>query len=228
MKETILKETEDNAYEFDVAALTGLSVGPLDVNCYIVWDKATLEGFIIDPGGNSDEIEAEVKTRGLKIKYLLNTHGHFDHVGANSELTKSLNAKVVLHKADTALLESAVDMAAMYGCKVKEAPKAEMMVANGDVLKAGSLELKVIHTPGHTKGGVSYYSEKDGLIFTGDTLFAGGIGRTDFPGGSMEEIVTSIKGRLFTLPESVIVLPGHGPNSTIGDEKSSNPFVQGE
>jgi glyoxylase-like metal-dependent hydrolase (beta-lactamase superfamily II) len=202
-----------------------ITVGPLEVNCYLLWDAVTLDAFIIDPGGDADRILQKVAEKGLNVKYIINTHGHFDHVGANAPLTKALGAPVAIHMEDEGLLKEAPEQGILYGVRIEEAGKAQTHLKQGLELKAGRVTLKVIHTPGHTKGGVSLFSEDDGIVFTGDTLFRGGIGRTDFEGGSMDEIMDSIKNKLLRLPDPVRVFPGHGPSSTIGREKAENPFV---
>lgn len=202
-----------------------LVVGPLEVNCYIIWDKNTKEAFIIDPGGDAGEIMDFIKTEGLKPKYIINTHGHFDHVGGNAELRSAYDVKVAIHRNDEPMLELAHEQAIMFGVKTPEQPKPDILLEGGETLKAGGLEIKVIGTPGHSKGGVCLYVEDEGVLFTGDTLFAGSIGRTDFQGGSYDELMSSVKTKILPLGDSVKVFPGHGPESTIGEEKRSNPFL---
>lgn len=204
-----------------------LTVGELGVNCYIIWDETTKEAFIIDPGGDARDILDAVKKEGLKVKYIVNTHGHFDHVGADGEMKRACGAPLAIHRGDTVLLSEAHEHGVIFGVRTNPQPEPDMYLEEGGVLTAGKVILRVIHTPGHTPGGVCLYEKEMGLLFTGDTLFAGSVGRSDFPGGSHEDLIGSIKKKLLNLGDSVRVLPGHGPESTIGEEKESNPFLQG-
>ena len=201
-------------------------VGPLEVNCYILWDDATKEAFVIDPGGDADEIKVLVAKERLKVQYIVNTHGHFDHVGGDKGLKSSFGgARLAIHSSDAGLLAEAHEHGVMYGVMTGNQPAPDLLLKDGLELEAGSVKLKVIHTPGHTRGGVCLYEQNMGLLFTGDTLFAGGIGRTDFEGGSYDAIMNSIKARLLTLDDKTKVYPGHGPSSTIGRERTANPFI---
>ncbi len=204
-----------------------LTVGPLEVNCYIIWDSSTREGFVIDPGGDAETIKEAVNKEKLKIKYIINTHGHFDHVGADGELKASLGALIAVHRKDSELLKDASEHAVIFGVKTPKQPAPDILLEGKEVFKAGTLSLEVIHTPGHTGGGVCLYAKKEGLLFTGDTLFAGSVGRTDLQGGSYEDLMNSIREKILTLGDAVKVLPGHGPSSTVGEERESNPFVTG-
>lgn len=205
-----------------------LTVGPLEVNCYIIWDSLTREAFIIDPGGEADKIREVVKKEGLKVRYIVNTHGHFDHVGADGELKAAFNAPVAIHGKDVPLLEDAHEHGLFFGVETPKQPAPDILLEGGEELKAGGLTLGVIHTPGHTKGGICLYARKEGLLFTGDTLFSGSVGRSDFEGGSHEELMDSITEKILPLGDGVSVLPGHGPRSTVGEERESNPFIAGE
>ncbi|HBG45872.1 MAG TPA: MBL fold metallo-hydrolase [Deltaproteobacteria bacterium] len=208
-----------------MAEILTLPVGPLEVNCYIVWDKASGEGAVVDPGGDVGDIKAALAEHGVAVRYIINTHGHFDHIGGNGLLKEALGAPIAIHRADEPMLEYAHEQAVMFGLKTPKQPKPDMYLADGDIISFGALRLQVIHTPGHTKGGVCLYMKEDKLLFTGDTLFAGSIGRTDFEGGSMDEIMDSIMRKILPLGDSVRVFPGHGPSSTIGEEKEINPFI---
>lgn len=201
-----------------------LPLGALQVNCYIVWDNEGNDAFVIDPGAEADLIGHSVARFKLKVKYILNTHGHFDHVGANAEVKKKLpGALVAIHGKDAAMLESAHEHGLVYGVRTPKQPAPDIFLEDGGKLSAGGLTLEVMHTPGHSEGGVCLYDERDGLLFTGDTLFAGSVGRTDFEGGSFKSLVDSIKQRILPLPGNVKVMPGHGPLSTIGAEKKKKP-----
>lgn len=186
-----------------------MPVGMLAANCYILGCEDTKEGVVIDPGGDALSLLSKIKKLDLNIKYIILTHGHYDHTGAINEIKEKTNAPIAIHKLDKKILED-------------ENKSADMYLKDGDELSIGSIKLKIIHTPGHSPGGISILM--DGAVFTGDTLFAGSIGRTDFYKGDMEQILFSIKNKLFSLPEETKVYPGHGPASTIASEKNTNPF----
>jgi len=195
-------------------------VGGLETNCYIFADLDTKESVLIDPGGNKEGlIESEIKRHGLKLKCIINTHGHGDHISSN----RKFKAPVYIHKLDANFLEnSELNMSAAFGFAIKS-PPANRLLEDGDIIDVGELKLRVIHTPGHTPGSISLLG--DGVVFTGDTLFAGGVGRTDFPYGSDKQLINSIKYKLLTLDEKTIIYPGHGSSSTIGKEKRENSFI---
>lgn len=200
-----------------------LVVGPLQVNCYIVFDERTKEAIVIDPGDDAPDILHLVNGKGLTVKYIVNTHAHFDHVGANKVLKEATGAELLLHEGDRELLSTTASHARMFGMTAPSSPNADRYVKHGDVLTVGGLSLTVLHTPGHSAGGISLVG--DGVVFTGDALFAGSIGRTDFPGGDLMTLITAIKEHLMTLPDDTVVLSGHGPQSTIGEERAENPFL---
>lgn len=200
-------------------------VGPLGVNCSILGCEATGQGVVVDPGDDADYILAQVQQRGLAIVAIINTHGHFDHVGANRQLTQATGAPLYIHQADAPMLERVAKTAAMYGLPGENSPQPDRLLEDGMLIEFGTHRLQVIHTPGHTQGGCCLYLEAENKLIAGDTLFADGVGRTDLPGGSHQQLVTSIKTRLFTLPDQVQVYPGHGPVTTIGHEKQYNPYL---
>ena len=201
-----------------------LVVGPLFSNCYIVWDESVKQGVVIDPGDDPDTILDAIKELGVEIKYILATHGHFDHVGAAAPLRKRLNAEFLAHKGDFFFIEEGEDTARRWGINIEPPPKPDRFIEDGDKIKVGNFELETLHTPGHSPGGVSFLHDR--MVFGGDTLFQGSIGRTDFRQGSFDDLANSIKTRLYTLPDDTIVYTGHGPVTTIGDEKKYNAFVR--
>ena len=201
-----------------------LIVGPLFSNCYIIYDDKVKQGAIIDPGDDADKILKRVKELDISIKYILATHGHFDHVGGVASLRRELKVEFLAHKGDFFFLEDGENSARRWGIDIEQPPKPDRFIKDGDKIKVGSFELEVIHTPGHSPGGVSFLFDR--MLFGGDTLFQGSIGRTDFRQGSFEEISESIKTRLYSLPDDTIVYTGHGPVTTIGDEKRFNAFVR--
>lgn len=199
-------------------------VGQLEVNCWLVTDKETLETFVLDPGDEPDRIEDWISTHKLNVKYIICTHSHFDHVGALPELEKSTGAEILLHRDELPVYARAAEMARSWGFALDKLPEPKRFVADGDEVRLGKLVFKVIHTPGHSPGGICLQGE--GVLFSGDTLFAGSIGRTDLPGGSYDTIMASLK-KLAMLPEKTAVHPGHGLSSTIGQEIRMNPFMRG-
>lgn len=201
-----------------------LIVGPLFSNCYIVWDDGVKQGVIIDPGDDVDIILKKVKELGIEIEYILATHGHFDHVGAVAPLRRELNVEFLAHKGDFFFIEDGENAARRWGIEIEQPPKPDRFIEDGEKIKVGGFELEVLHTPGHSPGGVSFLYDR--MVFGGDTLFQGSIGRTDFRKGSFEDLAKSIRTRLYTLPDDTIVYTGHGPVTTIGDEKKYNAFVR--
>lgn len=190
--------------------------GIYEANCYILVDEDTKDCVIIDAGGDADKIETAVESMIGKPKYVILTHGHFDHVGGVEEICSKYNIPFYISRADEEYMEKD---SSVFGTL----PKASVYIKEGDTIKLGSYEIKVIETPGHTKGGLCFFV--DNKVFTGDTLFQGSVGRTDFPGGDMNEIISSIKNKLLPLGDDVEVYPGHGPSSSIRFEKMRNPYL---
>jgi glyoxylase-like metal-dependent hydrolase (beta-lactamase superfamily II) len=205
-----------------------LVVGPLEANCYILWDSSDPSAVVVDPGHDGEVIEREVKKQGLELKYIINTHGHFDHIGATGYLRDRLGVKLAIHAKDVPLLEAATVQGSYFNVETPPQRAPEVFLEDGTLIEAGPISIKVLHTPGHTLGGVCLYVEDEGVLFTGDTLFAGSVGRTDLPGGSFETLMRSIREKILPLGDSVRVFPGHGPDTTVGEEKSLNPFITGE
>ena len=201
-----------------------LAVGPLSVNCYIVACEKSREGIVVDPGGDVELIVRIVQQHGLKIHTIINTHGHFDHLGGNRQALAAFGARLLIHQADAPMLSMSAEVARKYGMQGENSPEADAYLVDGMDILFGTCRLKVFHTPGHTQGGCCLYFEEERKVITGDTLFADSIGRTDLPGGSHEQLLESIRSKLFTLPDDVIAYPGHGPQTTIGHERSCNPY----
>ena len=197
-------------------------VGPLQVNCHIIGDEKTGKAMIIDPGDEPDMILDVISKNNLTVEYIVCTHGHFDHVGAVGDLKKATDAKIVMNEADLSIYDSAVELANYFGLELEPQPAPDIFLNEGDHIDIGALTFTVFQSPGHSPGGIVIYGE--GIAITGDTLFAGSIGRTDLPGGDEKKIGKSL-GRLFSLPEDTVVHCGHGPSSTIGKELRDNPFA---
>jgi hydroxyacylglutathione hydrolase len=206
--------------------LKGLVVGPIGANCYIIGNEGSKDGAIIDPGGDVERILQVAKEIGLEIRFIIATHGHFDHTAAVKQLKEELDVDFLLHRDDLLFVQRSKKSAQKWGIVIEQVPDPDRYIEHGDVLKLGALELRIIHTPGHSPGGISIYIETENVLFSGDTLFNGSVGRTDFDGGSMEVLVRSIKERLFTLPDSTVVHTGHGTQTTIEYEKMHNFFVR--
>ncbi len=202
-----------------------ISVGLIQTNCYVVGCEETKAGAIIDPGGHPERILAEVRRHRLAIRYVLNTHAHFDHTDANRAIVAATGAPLALHAADRPLLEAAGG-ASLFGLQADPGPPPDLELHDGDELEVGRLRLQVLHTPGHTPGHVCFYEAKEGVLFGGDLLFHRGVGRTDLPGGSWPQLLDSIRRVLFALPDETVVYAGHGPATTIGEEKRFNPWLR--
>jgi hydroxyacylglutathione hydrolase len=203
-----------------------IPVGITQTNCYVVGCEETHEGAVIDPGGHPDRILKTIEESGLAIRYVLNTHCHFDHMGANAAVVAATGAQLALHPAELPILQ-ARGGAAWFGVPVNESPMPDVELEDGQVLEVGTLRFQVLHTPGHSPGGVTFYLEEEGVAFDGDVLFQMGVGRTDLPGGDWDTLVRSIREVLFTLPDDTVLYSGHGPKTTVGREKRSNPWVRG-
>ncbi len=201
-----------------------MAVGPIMANCFVIGCDETREGAVIDPGADADRIMAVVTASALNITRIINTHGHFDHVGANREIKAITDAELIIHPLDAPMLGQLDQMARAFGMSVENSPPPDRTVEEGDQIQVGQLTLSVLHTPGHTPGGISLHM--DGHVFVGDTLFQGSIGRTDFPGGDFDTIIRSIREKLFPLGDQVVVYTGHGPETAIGTEKQFNPFAR--
>ena len=199
-----------------------LVVGPLEENTYILGDEDTKKAVLIDPGDEPDRIMDEVKDKGLQIEAIICTHAHFDHIGAAGDIKKETGAKIMIHKDDLETYDLAKEQAAFWGYSVDDLPKPDEYLKEGDNIQVGNLKFEVLHTPGHSPGGICPYGE--GTVFTGDTIFKGSVGRTDFPGGSIEQLGESFR-RLLALPDDTDILSGHGPETTVGNEKTSNMFA---
>lgn len=203
--------------------IEALPVGPLQVNCYIVGCEKTREALVVDPGDEGGRILAALDRAGLRTKLVVNTHGHFDHIGANAFLVEKTGAELLIHEKDVPLLAQSERHAELFGLSVVPSPAPTRTLSGGEELSVGELRIRVIHTPGHSPGGICLLV--DGHLFAGDTLFAGSIGRTDLAGGNHEQLLAAIREQLLVLPEATVVHPGHGPDTSIGREKRNNPFV---
>ncbi|HSO18913.1 MAG TPA: MBL fold metallo-hydrolase [Desulfosarcina sp.] len=207
-----------------------MALGPIQANCFILGCEQTRQAVVIDPGDDTDRILRTLAADRLKVVHIINTHGHFDHVGANKRLKEVTQADILIHRKDAPMLSQLSATAAAWGLAAENSPAAGRLLEDGDTITFGTHTLTVLHTPGHTPGGICLYTEyeADGAsrkaVFVGDTLFAGSIGRTDFPGGDYDTLIDSIRTKLFRLDDTVTVYPGHMGSTTIGAEKRSNPF----
>jgi hydroxyacylglutathione hydrolase len=204
-----------------------LTVGPFQENCYVAGDEESMTGAIIDPGDEAARIALTVERVGLEISQIIVTHSHIDHVGAVAQLVDEYMCPVLMHKEAEAMLKTVPQQAMMMGMRFGKVPRIDRHIGDDEVLEVGSLQLRSLYTPGHAPGHLAFLVEDESTIFSGDALFAGSVGRVDLPGGSMEVLMRSISERLLTLPDETRVLSGHGPETTIGRERVSNPFLSG-
>jgi hydroxyacylglutathione hydrolase len=202
-----------------------LPVGPLQCNCSIIGDETTREAMVIDPGDDIGDVLALVRKHNLQVKQIVITHAHIDHVGGAMKLKKATGAPILLNQNDYALLKMLDVQAAWIGMPAPGEVKIDQSLAAGDRVAAGSVSGQILHTPGHTEGSICLYFEPEKKLIAGDTLFAGSIGRTDLPGGSYKKIISSLHGQVLALPDDTLVVPGHGPLTSIGQERESNPFL---
>jgi len=207
-----------------------LNVGPLQACCYIVAPEDGMEAAIIDPGGDAELLVEQLDLHGYLPALVLLTHGHIDHIAAVADLKTAFpDAQICIHEADADMLRDPSAALASFTGLPFDACEPDRLIADGDSIELGSIAFQVVHTPGHTQGGVSFLVRQPGgpdVVFSGDTLFAGGIGRTDFPGGDFGQLLDSIRDRLFALAPETVVYPGHGEASTIGEERGTNPWVK--
>ena len=204
-----------------------LTVSPFQENCYIIGDQESGVGAIIDPGDEAARIAMAVEGTGLDIGSIIVTHAHIDHVGAVAALTDEYACPVLMHAEAEEMLEALPTQAMMMGMRFGKVPRVDHYLEDEDVVEVGELRLRSLYTPGHAPGHLAFYLQDEGLVLSGDALFAGSVGRVDLPGGSMEVLMQSIEERLLTLPDDTVVYPGHGPQTTIRNERTSNPFLQG-
>ncbi len=196
--------------------------GPLEENVFLLADAETKRAAIIDPGIESEGLLETIQREHWRLDYIINTHGHFDHVFGNAFFKGRTGAELLIHEADLPLLEQLVENSMVFGFRPSPSPRPDRFLKEGDVLKLGGLEIGVLHTPGHSPGGVTLHVAD--RLFVGDALFAGSIGRTDLPGGSYETLIASVRAKILTFPDETQVYPGHGPETTVGRERRTNPF----
>jgi hydroxyacylglutathione hydrolase len=206
--------------------IRSMPLGPLQANCFIVGCETTRQAAAIDPGGDADRILSVLGKDNLKLAVIINTHGHFDHVGANMALKQATGAQLMIHTLDAPMLAHAPQAAAAWGLRADDSPDPDRLLEDGETIDCGDLQFNVIHTPGHSPGGCCFYIKAENALFVGDTLFAGSIGRTDLPGGDYDTLIRSIQTKLFVLPDATKVYNGHMELTTIGEEKRFNPFCK--
>ena len=205
-----------------------LTVGPFQENCYIIGDEQTGTGALVDPGDEATRIALAVEQTGLDIGQIIITHAHIDHVGAVAALADEYACPVLMHAEAAPMLQQLPTQAMMMGLRFGKVPTVDRHIEDEEVLEVGGLRLRSLYTPGHAPGHLAFYLEDEGLVLSGDALFAGSVGRTDLFGGNMDLLMRSINERLLTLPDETRVLSGHGPETTIGEERAHNPFLGGD
>jgi hydroxyacylglutathione hydrolase len=203
-----------------------LPVGPLQCNCSILGDEQTREAMVIDPGDQIEDILEILRQEKLTLKQILITHAHIDHVGGAMKLKAATGAPILMNQDDYALLKMLDMQATWVGMRPPGSVQIDEPAGEGRVLRIGNISANVVHTPGHTEGSICLYFPNEKKLIAGDTLFAGSIGRTDLPGGSFDKIIRSLHNRVLALPDETLVVPGHGPQTTIGDERETNPFLR--
>jgi len=207
--------------------LETLTVGPFQENCYLIGDEATGTGALVDPGDEATRIALAVEQTGLEIGEIVITHAHIDHVGAVGALVEEYACPVLMHAEAEPMLQQLPTQAMMMGLRFGKVPAVDRHIEDEETLEVGNLKLRALYTPGHAPGHLAFYVEGEGLVLSGDALFAGSVGRTDLFGGDMDLLMRSINERLMTLPDETKVFPGHGPRTKIGSERAYNPFLQG-
>jgi glyoxylase-like metal-dependent hydrolase (beta-lactamase superfamily II) len=202
--------------------LKTFTVGPMEANCYILYSPDKREGLIIDPGAEGERLIKFIQEKKISIRYIINTHGHPDHIGANRKVKEHTSAPILIHQRDAQMLTKSESILTLIFPLEYSSPPADTLIKDGDLIECAGMRLKVLHTPGHTPGGISLLT--DDSIFTGDTLFSGSVGRFDLPGGSQEVLLNSIR-KILSLGENLTIYPGHGPSTSVGEELHSNPFI---
>lgn len=212
--------------EYDGLLVETITNGPFVENCFLVADAATKQAILIDPGDEEERIAAVVERASVKVVEIVNTHGHIDHAGAVAALKKMLGVPFAIHPGERAWIEHLAASAVAFGLAPRPTPEVDRDLAHGQPLQVGEVTGKVLHTPGHTEGGCCLYFPAQRVVFVGDTLFAGSVGRTDLPGGSTSALIRSIREQLLALEDDVVVFSGHGPETDIGTERRTNPFLR--
>lgn len=198
-------------------------VGALETNCYLVYCEETLQCAVVDPGAEPERIFLEIAEAELKPVVIINTHGHVDHIGANRDMKDHFGVPLYIHAADSPMLGKIQQLELSLFLGAKDSPPADHLMSDGEEIKIGNSVLRVLHTPGHSPGSVSLLG--DGFLLSGDTLFLEGVGRTDLPGGSQKQLEQSLREKVMTLPDETVILPGHGPLTSVGQERVNNPFI---
>ncbi len=202
-----------------------IQVGALETNCYVIFNEEN-SAIILDPGGEGEKISLFIEEKKLRPLMIINTHGHADHCGANKFLKEKYSIPILLHRDDIEILNSFENQFIFPLMGGNPSPNPDKFLKDGDFIEFGETSLKIIHTPGHTPGSISIFA--DGILFSGDLIFSGSVGRTDLPGGSWNQLINSIKNKILTLSDETIILPGHGPSTTVKEERENNPFINYE